>query len=33
VSRLKAADAEAIMQVRGVGPQLARTIVAALHSS
>ena len=33
VSRLKAADAEAIMEVRGVGPQLARTIVAALHSS
>jgi len=33
VARLKAADAEAIMEVRGVGPQLARTIVAALHSS
>ena len=33
VSRLKAADAEAIMNVRGVGPQLARTIVAALHDS
>jgi len=33
VARLKAADAEAIMEVRGVGPQLARTIVAALHGS
>ena len=32
VTRLRAADAEAIMEVRGVGPQLAQTIVAALHN-
>ena len=32
VTRLKAADAEAIAEVRGIGPTLARTVVERLHS-
>jgi len=32
VARLRAADVDAITEVRGIGPSLAETIVAALHA-